>query len=427
MFKSLPPSLLKQFTQYIISKGEEGKKCGNYTKWFRFYYDFCNKYRFPDVEPDSLPHFLQKLREKGNTDIQIKQAQCSIDYYYDMVKVLTVGEKKSDDNKNDSFLDWNDALLEVYKQIKIRQYSPRTLKTYIHWVRAFKEYSEVKNCLSLKSTDVKNYLEFLALKKRVKSPTQRQAFNSLLFFYRNVLKKEIGDISDTIRAKKSKRIPTVLSRKEVEKIVDNLAYPYDLMAKIMYGCGLRLFEAASLRVFNFNLDTEMLSVYSKGEKFRSIPLPVSLIPEIKSHMERLKTLYDKDIKVSFNGTFIEESLERKYKNCATEFAWQWFFPARNLTVVPDKKEIRRYHLHETNFQKKIKLAVKAAKITKRTSSHTLRHSFATHLLLAGYDITTVQRALGHSDVRTTMIYLHAVNLKQPQKLISPLDIKLDSK
>ncbi len=278
------------------------------------------------------------------------------------------------------------------------------------------------NLPALWSSPHKAYL-FISPCFRLKLPPDG-CYHPILALWLTVLDVEIGDLSDTIRAPKSRFIPTVLAKEEISKIIDNLIYPYNLMAKLMYGCGLRLFEAAQLRVYCFNVNTKMLTIYGKGGKFRSVPLPESIIPKIEDHIIRLTSLYEKDVATGFDGTFIDESFERKHKNCAKEFPYQWFFPAKNLTVVSGKKEIRRYHLHETNFQKQIKMAIGKARITKRASSHTLRHSFATHLLLAGYDITTVQKALGHADVRTTMIYRQAVNLIQPNKLKSPLDIDL---
>ncbi len=407
------------------SKENIDVECGDYMTLFRFYYDFCDKYDFPDVEPDSLPHFIQKLKEKKQSAKICKQAESTINFYYEMIKVKNVRDNNNEIINDKNHFDWIDAISELIRQIKIRQYSPKTLKTYVNWTRNFKEFTKKENCRTLQSDDVKHYLEFLAITRKVKAPTQRQAFMSLLFFYRHVLEVEIGDLSKTIRAKKSKYIPAVFSKDEITRVISNLIPPYNLMAKLMYGCGLRLFEAATLRIYCFNLDAQMLTVYGKGGKFRSIPLPESITSEIESHFKRLENLHKTDIAAEYDGTFIDESIERKSKNCAKEFSHQWFFPAKNLTVVKDKKEIRRYHLHETNFQKQIKRAIGEAQITKRASSHTLRHSFASHLLLAGYDITTVQKLLGHSDVKTTMIYLQTVNLLQPKKLRSPLDIDLE--
>jgi len=344
-----------------------------------------------------------------------------------MLELLEYHKNKKENKKTTACFSWTEAVSKLYKEIKKRGYTKSTLKTYTHWVYHFNNFISKENCLDLNTDDVQQFLEHLAVIKKVKSPTQRQAFNSLLFFFRHVIGKELGDLSKTIRAKKSNYIPTVLSQDEVFSIIKNLNYPYNLMAKLMYGCGLRLFEAASLRVHSLNFYTRQITIYGKGEKFRSVPLPETVIEDLEEHVERLKKLHQKDLNINYNGTFIDESLERKYKNCAKEFPWQWVFPAKNLVFVPDKKEIRRYHLHKTNFQKLIKKAIRKTQITKRVSSHTLRHSFASHLLLAGYDITTVQKLLGHSNVKTTMIYLQTVNLFQPKKLKSPLDIRLDIK
>jgi site-specific recombinase XerD len=191
---------------------------------------------------------------------------------------------------------------------------------------------------------------------------------------------------------------------------------------MLYGCGLRLSEALTLRIHNLNFDTQMLSVqFSKGQKSRSVPLPKTIIGELKSHFERVKKLYQMDINAGYHGAFITSSVEKKYPNAAKEFAWQWFFPAKNLTKIIEKNELRRYHLHETSIQKTIRNAVRKSMIAKRVSAHTLRHSFATHLLQNGYDIRTIQELLGHSDVRTTMIYTHTIQTKR-KDIRSPLDL-----
>jgi integron integrase len=255
----------------------------------------------------------------------------------------------------------------------------------------------------------------------ISATTQRLAFNALLFFFRHALKKELGDISDTPRPKRRPYIPSVLSREEVKTLIGMLIYPYNLMAKVMYGCGLRLGECAGLRVQDINFDSNMITIHrGKGGKDRSLMLPSSIIIELKAHLTRVKNLYRLDGKNGFDGVFMPEAFEKKSKNSALEFNWYWVFPARNLTFVPKTNEQRRFHLHETNFQKALKEASRTAAIPKRVSPHTLRHSFATHMLQAGYDIRTLQELLGHSDVRTTMIYTHTIQ-KDAKPIMSPLD------
>jgi integrase len=202
----------------------------------------------------------------------------------------------------------------------------------------------------------------------------------------------------------------------------NLKYPYDLVVKLLYGCGLRLFECLKLRVQSLNFDFGVLTVHDgKGKKDRTVPLPQSIMPDLKAHLERVKKLHDLDLTGDYAGAFMLDSIEKKYKNAAKEFIWQWVFPGKTLTFVPETKEYRRYHLHETHVQKAIKRAANKAKIPKRATAHTFRHSFASHLLQAHYDIRTIQELLGHSDVRTTMIYTHTIKSTTIKEAKSPLD------
>jgi len=194
------------------------------------------------------------------------------------------------------------------------------------------------------------------------------------------------------------------------------------MVKLLYGCGLRLFECLNLRVNNFNFDASILTVHDgKGKKDRTVPLPETLKPELLDHLERVKKLHEKDLKDGYAGAFMMNQLEKKYKNAGKELVWQWFFPAKALTYVSDTNEFRRYHHHESHIQKAIKKAVRKAQLTKRASAHTFRHSFATHLLQANYDIRTIQELLGHSDVRTTMVYTHTIQSRTIKEVKSPLD------
>ncbi|MBI4684697.1 MAG: tyrosine-type recombinase/integrase [Nitrospirae bacterium] len=213
-----------------------------------------------------------------------------------------------------------------------------------------------------------------------------------------------------------------LSREEVNAVIQNLYPPYDLFVKTLYGCRLRLFECLKLRVHNFNFDAGVLTIHDgKGKKDRTVPLPKVIIPELLAQLERVKTLHEKDLSVGFSGVFLYHLLEKKYKNAAKDLVWQWFFAQKSLTIVEDTKERRRYHLNERDVQRAIRAAVGRAKLTKRVSSHTFRHSFATHLLQANYDIRTIQELLGHSDVRTIMIYTHCVPSRTLKEMKSPLD------
>jgi integron integrase len=252
--------------------------------------------------------------------------------------------------------------------------------------------------------------------------SQNQAFNALLFFFRHVLGREFGVMEGVVRARRTRYIPVVLTREEIDRILDLLQGPYDLVVQMLYGCGLRLFECLNLRVNSFNFDYNILTVHDgKGKKDRTVPLPQVLLPALYEQLETVKALHKKDLDAGFDGVFMFDRIEKKYKNASKELVWQWFFPGTYLTRVPETGERKRYHLHETRVQKAIKQAVRKAQIPKRVSSHTFRHSFASHLLQANYDIRTIQELLGHSDVKTTMIYTHTIKSQTRKEAVSPLD------
>jgi len=323
---------------------------------------------------------------------------------------------------------WDKIIDNLAAEIKTRHYSRKTLKAYADWGRKFQGFLRHKPPVDLSSMDVKEYLTYLAVKCKVSASTQNQAFNALLFLYRHILKRDFGDHKDIPRAKKSKYIPVVLSRREIDSVLKYLEYPYDLAVKLLYGCGLRLFECVKLRVKNFNFDAGILTVHGKGGKDRTVPIPQKIMPELTAQFEAINKLHDEDLASGSAGVFLEDQLEKKYPKAGKEFIWQWFFPQQSLTYVADAKELRRYHLHETHVQLALYAAVRRAKLTKRVTSHTFRHSGVyppsrgtTHLLQANYDIRTIQTLLGHSDVRTTMIYTHCVPSRTLKELKSPLD------
>jgi integron integrase len=454
----IPESVVASFGSFLTDRNIPATSHGYYKKWFRYYLDYCHKYRFYCLNPESLPNFLNKLKEKKQTGIQQKQAHESVHLFYELAsqqpgikEVLDLISQQSDEirsnlkpdirtdssfrnensriytklptiRKGEINYKWQKIYDELNDEIKVRHYSPKTFKSYAIWIRKFQGFTKSKSPETLSPSDVKDFLTFLAVKQKVSASSQNQAFNALLFFFRNILKKDFGKIDGVVRAKRKPYIPVVLSREEVDDIINNLPYPYSLMAKLLYGCGLRLSECLNLRVNNFNFDAGVLTVHDgKGKKDRTVPLPETLRPELQAHLERIKKLHQKDLKDGYSGVFMMNQLEKKYKNAGKELVWQWFFPAKALTYISDTDEFRRYHHHETHFQRAIKKAVTKAQLTKRASAHTFRHSFATHLLQANYDIRTIQELLGHSDVRTTMIYTHTIKSQTKKEAKSPLD------
>ncbi len=316
---------------------------------------------------------------------------------------------------------WETSLISLSEEIKFLHYSPKTLKSYRSWVIKFQNFLKFKDPNTLNSDDVKDFLTYQAVKLKVSASSQNLGFNALLFYYRHVLGKKFGKINGIVRAKKRPYIPVVLSKDEVDRVLKCLVPPFDLIGKLLYGCGLRLFECLNLRINNFDFDGGILTVLGKGKKYRTLPIPELIESELKAQMEKVYNLHQVDLADNYDGAFMFERIEKKYKDAGKEFIWQWFFPAKLLTHVKEVDEERRYHIHDTHVQRAIKKAVGKAKLTKRATAHTFRHSYASHLLQANYDIRTIQELLGHSDVRTTMIYTHTVKSKTLKESKSPLD------
>jgi integron integrase len=469
----IPENILGEFNVVLKQRAVVESLHVHYRKWLRFFLDFSRKYSPLEAKSEQIRLFTEKLKSKKQTPQQCTQAAHAVSLFFESQKLRNCPrpaspppahpenlQLKADDGKgtvttsvrNPSGAStpftqlptphvstggkrynewrclektgspvWDKAIEKLAAEIKIRHYSRKTLKTYADWGRKFQHYLRDKPPEKLSSIDVKEYLTYLAVQCRVASSTQNQAFNALLFLFRHVLKIDFGDQRDVPRAKKSKYIPVVLSRQEIDAILNHLEYPFDLVVNLLYGCGLRLFECLSLRVQNFNFEDSILTVHGKGDKDRTVPLPQTLIRRLKIQLEAVSKLHDKDLAAEYDGVFLVDALEKKYPAAARDFIWQWFFPQKELTLVPDTNERRRYHLHESQLQEALKKATRQAKLTKRVKSHTFRHSFATHLLQANYDIRTIQTMLGHSDVRTTMIYTHCVSSKTAKESKSPLD------
>jgi len=318
---------------------------------------------------------------------------------------------------------WANEYRDLEGAIKMRNYSAKTFSAYRLWVQKFQAFVRSKPPGEIDGEDTKRFLTDLAVRQGVAGSTQNQAFNALLFFFRHVLGREFGKLDGVVRAKRRPYVPVVLSRAEVDAVLGQMDPPYRLVGTLLYGCGLRLMECLELRIHCLNLDAMLLTVHDgKGQKDRSVPLPKRILSEIKGQMEAVRRLHKRDLSAGYAGTFLPGQLEKKYKNAAREFIWQWFFPAATLTSVGGTGEMRRYHLHDSHVQGAVKRAAGEAGIPKRVTPHTFRHTFASHLLMAGYDLQTIQKLLGHGDVKTTMIYLQTVpdvTLKQAR---SPLDL-----
>ena len=304
--------------------------------------------------------------------------------------------------------------------IRARHYSRRTEKAYVFWVRRFLVFHGMRHPNEMGSSDVAAFLAALATRWQVSASTQNQAFSALLFLYREVLGRELSGLEKVVRAKQPVRVPLVLSRDEVACVLAQLQGTVLLMAALLYGSGLRLLECARLRVKDVDLDRGELTVRGdKGEKDRVTVLPAGLREPLRQHLERVRRVHERDLQTGV-GVELPTSLARKYPAANREWGWRWAFPASRTYVDRRTGEVRRHHLHETVLQRAFRAGVRAAGLSKPASCHTLRHSFATHLLETGYDIRTIQELLGHVDVNTTMIYAHVLN-RGGRGVRSPLD------
>jgi len=303
--------------------------------------------------------------------------------------------------------------------IQLKHYSYSTEKTYVDWCKRFVLYHKKQHPREMGIDQVRDYLTKLAVKDRVSASTQNQALNAILFMYRDYLKIELTGIQ-AVRAKKSIHVPVVFTRDEVTAIMDHLRDTYWIMAALMYGSGLRLMECCRLRIKDIDFGGQYISVRDgKGGKDRIVPLPVPVIDRLKRHLEKVKLAHEKDLREGYGTVEMPDALGRKYPNAPKEWAWQYVFPAEFRSRDPRSGIVRRHHLHESAVQKALKGAIRKAHIVKHASCHTLRHSFATHLLLAGTDIRRIQDLMGHKNIETTMIYLHVIN--NGPKTESPLD------
>ena len=419
--KPLQDAVLKALRERSVPPAQHP----DYLKWLRFYLDFCLKYRHAPRDSDSLPPFLQKLTAKDQSLERQQQAAASIALYYELMRTWS-SAPEANPRAEAARAPWDECYRRLKEEVRLRQYSPKTFQTYATWIGQFQKFLENKPAAQVNSDDARRFLTHLAVDRRVVASTQNQAFNALLFLYRHVLKTDYELRDTVVRARRTRYIPVVLSRAEIDAVIARLHAPYHLAVQLLYGCGLRLNECLTLRVQCLNFDEGVLTVHDgKGRKNRTVPLPRALYPALHKQMEQVRSLYDADVKAGFDGVFMPGALDRKWKSASKEFVWQWVFPAKTLTLVPRDNERRRYHMHDSELQKALHEAVRLAQIPKRVTCHTMRHSFASHLLRANYDMRTIQQLLGHSDIRTTMIYTHTVKSRTIKEVGSPLDFSAD--
>jgi integron integrase len=310
---------------------------------------------------------------------------------------------------------------QVRARCRVKHYSLRTERAYLYWIRRFIIANQKRHPCEMGATEVEAFLSSLATRDDVAASTQNQALSALLFLYREVLGMRLPWMESVVRAKRPQRIPMVLSREEVTRLLAMLDGPCWLLGSLLYGTGMRLMESLRLRIKDVDFDRNEICVRNgKGGKDRRLPLPRALREALSQRVEQVRVRHAQDLATGHGAVYLPHALARKYPNAAREFAWQYLFPATQLSVDPRSGQERRHHLDEAVLQRAVKTARVRAGIDKPASCHTLRHSFATHLLEMGHDIRTVQELLGHKDVATTQLYTHVLN-RGAGGVLSPLD------
>lgn len=418
-----------EFGKYLLeSKTVQSGKEKFMVHWVRKFFDLRTQWPSSSWQ-QQLPLFNQALYETNQyQEWQIRQADQAVRLYFNnflnqhdtsstgSVPLQTQSQPPTK----------NKALEQFSTNLALRRYAPRTVKTYVYWLKHFYSFCEKQSGSSRTDTDfssqkVKDFLAYLAIKRHVSASTQNQAFNALLTFSRLVLNRDLTDLRDGIRAIARKKLPVVFSPVEVETLLSSISGTSGLMLKLIYGAGLRVNECCRLRIKDIDFSEQLVFVRDgKGGKDRSTVLPEVLVNELTEHMQRVFDLHAQDLADGHGSVWLPDALSRKYPNASTEKAWQYLFPSAKLSVDPQTKILRRHHVTDTTLQRAMKTALKKTNIHKPASVHTLRHSFATHLLLKGVDLRQIQEFLGHARVETTMIYTHVVkDMRNP--VASPLD------
>ncbi|OPY71953.1 MAG: Tyrosine recombinase XerC [Syntrophorhabdus sp. PtaU1.Bin050] len=412
-----------------------------YVGWAKDFVRFLPGKGLRNRSKEDIEVFLASMRRRrGVAEWQVKQAEHALKILYEVFLPQTGGmgeDEKQRATENMSFEKsaFRDQpvpgeverryapLLDTLRtEIRTRHYSIRTETAYVDWLRRFVAFYGYADPTGLDATvAVKEYLDFLAVEREVAASTQNQALNALVFFYTHALRRPFGEMETFVRAKRPRRLPEVMTRDEVETLLAQMEGVTALMAGLMYGGGLRLMECVRLRVTDIDFARRRIMVRDgKGQKDRVTMLAERFAGPLQDHLARVKVVYEADRAKKVPGVYIWPAIARKYPRAASEWKWQYVFPAKSLSVDPRSGTVRRHHINESLVQKAVKEAAARAGFTRRISCHTLRHSFATHLLEARYDIRTVQELLGHADVSTTMIYTHVLN-RPGLSVISPAD------
>ena len=438
------------FFEVLEEAGVPEKQHGFYAHWVRQLFN-----RYPDrsrrsLGPQEIADFLASLREEGSAESwQLSQARDALILYYEQFrgiplrkmpkpsagtallsatplprkvsKSYSLPAPKKSTTAGSELVDWQAFKSAVVERLRVKNYALATERTYWQWIRKFVNHYQGRKPSLMGANEIHAYLGHLAVNENVAASTQNQALNAIVFLYRDVLKQEVGDFSSFPRARRGKRLPVMCSREEVQHLLQGVDGIEGLVVRLLYGTGMRVSEGLRLRVQDVNFDRSEITVRAgKGDKDRRVPFPKSLKDPLQSQLDWRRQLFEEDKLKNMHEVEVPDALSRKYKSAPYDWKWQYVFPAEEFSKDPRSGRVRRHHLHAVRIQRAVRKAAQEAKIMTRVTQHTLRHCFATHLLEAGQDIRTVQELLGHSDVKTTMIYTHVLN-KGPLGVVSPLD------
>jgi integron integrase len=441
------------YFEVLAEAGVPGSHQRFFAHWVRQFFAAYPGRPRRELGAPEIREFLMNLKARGElADWQLRQAREALILYYEQfrgipLKRTAAGEvakhqpaaearpaavavqpikaplsiPKPKSRSGAGRVNWEKLDAAIRKALRVEHYAYKTEKAYVRWIWRFIRFHNGRKPSELGAPEIHQYLSHLAINKDVAPSTQNQALNAIKFLYEKVLKGDAGDFSSFSRARKRVVLPVVLSRQEVQQLLRFTEEVEGLVIRLLYGTGMRISEALRLRVQELAFDRNEITVrQAKGRKDRRVPLPTGLKPELRAHLDWRRHLYEEDRKRKMHEVELPDALARKYPKALYEWGWQYVFPADDFSTDPRSGHVRRHHLHEIRIQRAVKRASRQAGLTIRVTPHTLRHSFATHLLEAGQDIRTVQELLGHTDVATTMIYTHVLN-KGPMGVVSPYD------